>query len=106
MSNYEMKDGQCSLFKNTQKEKENQPDFRGKLMLDGKLYYISFWSRKTDGGNIWLSGNVQPADKPKPVKEEEVEDFIQKAELKASEEVQNTGSIETPPQQPIDDLPF
>jgi len=98
MSTYEFKEGQASLFKNTQKEKENHPDFKGKAMIEGKMYYLSFWSKKTDGGNVWLSGNVQQADKSKPVTDTEADEFMQPTALKVPET-----SIEV---RPDDDLPF
>lgn len=61
---YEMKDGQGSLFKNDRRESENHPNLKGKIMIDGKLYWLSAW-RKTgmNGAPDWLSLAATPADK-------------------------------------------
>lgn len=58
---YELKDGQGSLFNNDRKQTDNQPDMTGKVMLDGRLYYVSAWNKNSGRGD-WLSLSVQPAD--------------------------------------------
>ena len=42
---YEHREGQGSLFVNDRKEKESQPDYTGKLMVGGKTYYLSGWTK-------------------------------------------------------------
>ena len=39
------------LFKNDRKEKENHPDYRGNIEVDGKEYYIKGWKK------TWLECN-------------------------------------------------
>lgn len=53
---YEMKLSSGSLFKNDRKEKETQPDLRGKIMLpNGEVRWVSAWKKKTAAGDTWLS---------------------------------------------------
>ena len=100
MATFEMKDGQATLFKNTQKEKEKHPDFKGKAMLGDNLYYLSFWSKKTDKGMVWLSGTIQSADKVEPVDEAEKDDFM------ATTPVSSKTEPAIIPAGRADDLPF
>jgi hypothetical protein len=53
---YEMRAGSGSLFKNDRKEKETQPDLKGKVMLpNGEVRWVSAWKKKTASGDTWLS---------------------------------------------------
>jgi uncharacterized protein (DUF736 family) len=53
---YEMKPSSGSLFKNDRKEKETQPDLKGKVMLpNGEVRWVSAWKKKTASGDTWLS---------------------------------------------------
>jgi len=55
-STYEMKPGQGSLFKNDKKEKESQPNLKGKVMLpNGEVRWVSAWTKKTKAGEPWIS---------------------------------------------------
>jgi hypothetical protein len=48
MSTYKHKEGRGSLFKNTYKEKDTQPDLRGTMTdLSGKEFEISAWEGQT-----------------------------------------------------------
>lgn len=51
---YEMKDGQGSLFRNSKKEKDNHPDYTGKLMLGGVEYRLAAWLKEGNTGK-WMS---------------------------------------------------
>lgn len=56
---YEMKPSSGSLFKNDRKEKETQPDLRGKIMLpNGEVRWLSAWKKTTGAGAPWLSISV------------------------------------------------
>lgn len=53
---YEMRAGQGSLFKNDKKEKETQPDLKGKVMLpDGTVHWVSAWRKTTQANAVWFS---------------------------------------------------
>jgi hypothetical protein len=56
---YELRDGQGSLFKNKHKTTDNHPNARGELMLDGVLYEVSAWTKKTKTGEPWQSLQVK-----------------------------------------------
>ncbi len=57
---YQRKDGDGSLFQNTNKQKDTQPDYRGEVLLDGKTYEIAGWKKARQNGEPWLSLKVQP----------------------------------------------
>lgn len=56
---YELRDGQGSVFKNKHKTADNHPNARGELMLDGVLYEVSVWTKKTKLGEPWQSLQVK-----------------------------------------------
>ncbi len=48
--------GSGSLFKNSYKEKENQPDYKGTITLpDGSEKELAGWKGTTQGGDVKLS---------------------------------------------------
>ena len=52
MSNYQMKEGQGSLFKNNKKHAGTpQPDYRGKAMWRGQELEIAGWIKQSKDGN-------------------------------------------------------
>ena len=60
MANYEMKDGQFSLFKNKHKQEgDNKPDMTGKCMIGGKMYDLSAWTKTPEGKDRFLSGQIK-----------------------------------------------
>ena len=56
---YELRDGQGQLWKNKYKTADNHPNARGELMLDGVLYEVSAWTKKTKAGEPWQSLQVK-----------------------------------------------
>ena len=61
---YEPKDGSGSLFKNDKGDNDKRPDYRGDIMLDGKLWELAAWIKEGNKGKFMsLSG------KPKEAKE-------------------------------------
>lgn len=63
---YEPKDGSGSLFKNDRKESDNQPDYKGQIMVGGVQYWLSAWIKETDEGKKWMSISATPKDAQKP----------------------------------------
>ena len=67
------------LFTNNKKEKENQPDYQGKITLeDGRELRLAAWLRESKGGSKFLSGKVseflEQTEAPKAAKKAPVED--------------------------------
>ena len=87
---YEHREGSGSLFPNTYKEKDTQPDYKGDIMLNGELMSIAGWSKPGKNGEF-ISVKISP-----------------KIAVKASD----SPSYQTPrqnspmPESDPDDLPF
>ena len=56
---YEMREGQGSLFKN-EKQNDRQPDMRGSVMIEDKLYEIAAWEKVSQKGMAYMSLQVSP----------------------------------------------
>jgi uncharacterized protein (DUF736 family) len=52
---YEQKDNSGSFFKNDKKEKENQPDYKGKCVVDGVEKQMGAWLRESKNGVKYMS---------------------------------------------------
>tara|TARA_R110002167_G_scaffold357118_1_gene572498 strand:+ start:326 stop:589 length:264 start_codon:yes stop_codon:yes gene_type:complete len=65
--------GNGTLFVNSYKEKENQPDYRGTITtLDGKSLEMAGWNGKTKAGDPKISVKIsEPYTKEEGKKEEE-----------------------------------
>jgi len=55
------KDNSGSLSINSRKEKDTHPDYKGKITIDGKTYWLSGWSKTNDSGD-WISLSAKLAD--------------------------------------------
>ncbi|EMJ93366.1 MULTISPECIES: DUF736 family protein [Leptospira] len=55
MAEYTLKEKKGSLFSNATKEKETQPDYTGKVLLEGKTYRLAGWICKSATGKNYLS---------------------------------------------------
>lgn len=53
--NFVPKDNSGRLFANGFKTKENQPDYRGDVVMNGKEYKLSGWKRKSKSGSNYIS---------------------------------------------------
>ncbi len=60
---YEMREGQGSLFVNDRKETENQPDYKGSCLIQGQECWIAGWKKQSAGGKNWMSLSIQPKEK-------------------------------------------
>lgn len=83
---YELKNGQGTIFKNTRKEKETQPEYRGEIKTpNGELFEISLWVKDGQKGKYFSAAVKEPYNKP----------------------VDNNPSPTPPiPESDVDDLPF
>ena len=59
---YEQRDNSGSFFINDRKEKDNHPDFKGSIQVDGTDYWLSIWSKSGTKGEFW-SVSVTPKEK-------------------------------------------
>lgn len=62
MSTYEQRNNSGSLFKNDRRDKDTQPNARGKALIDGVSYEISAWTKTDRNGNPWQSLSFKKAD--------------------------------------------
>jgi hypothetical protein len=71
---YELREQQGTLHPNDRRTDENrQPDFTGRLLLNGVTYRLAAWRYVTGSGKSWLSLRAQPADERKPEAEKSQE---------------------------------
>ncbi len=59
MSTFTHKEGAGSLFKNEKKTAENQPDYRGEIMLKGETLIIAGWVKESKSGKKFVSLKVE-----------------------------------------------
>ena len=50
------------FFVNDRKEKPNQPDYNGKIDVEGKTYYLKGWKNVAKSGQPFMSLALNPAD--------------------------------------------
>ncbi len=51
---YELREGFGNAFINSFKEKDNQPDFTGDILDEGKVKRVAIWKKKTTKGDTFL----------------------------------------------------
>ena len=61
---FKHQDNYGSLFKNDKKEKENQPDYTGKVNVEGALYSIAGWKKVSEARNTFLSLKISDVTAP------------------------------------------
>ena len=57
---YEQRDNSGSIFKNNRKEKDTQPDYTGKALIDGKEKSISMWIKEGKSGKFFSLSFQEP----------------------------------------------
>tara|TARA_Y100000310_G_scaffold159430_1_gene158985 strand:- start:599 stop:826 length:228 start_codon:yes stop_codon:yes gene_type:complete len=55
---FENKENYGALFKNENKNKDNQPDYTGTVNVEGADYKIAGWIKESKAGNTYLSLKV------------------------------------------------
>ena len=57
---YEQKEKKISVFKNDKATTENkQPQYRGTLKLDDKLWNVSLWVAESKSGMKYFNGSIE-----------------------------------------------
>lgn len=67
---YEQKPNTGSIFKNDRKEKENQPDYRGTINVNGKDWSIALWVKDGKKGKFFSASISEPQTRIGTTKEE------------------------------------
>lgn len=49
---WELRDNSGSLFKNERRQREEHPHMTGTCMIEGKVYYISAWTKEGEKGRF------------------------------------------------------
>lgn len=62
---YEKRDGSGALFKNDRQEREDQPGYKGDILIDGQEYWLSGWIKDGKNGKFF-SLQATRKDAPKP----------------------------------------
>lgn len=62
---WELRDGNGSLFKNTRKEEDKHPDYRGEIMVGGQIYWLSAWIKEGKNGKF-MSLSAKPKEDKAP----------------------------------------
>ena len=57
---YEQRDLSGSLFINDKREKDTHPNLTGTIMIDGKEYWLSGWTKEKSDGEKWISLAAKP----------------------------------------------
>ena len=62
MANYEVRDMSGSIFKNTYKKLDKQPDYTGSARIEGVDYKVALWIKVDKNGNKFFSCSYQKVD--------------------------------------------
>ena len=65
-----------AIFKNDRKEKDNHPDYRGKINVDGVDKEISLWVKQSKAGKKFFSASISdpytPSSGPSKTEDDDV----------------------------------
>ena len=50
---YEQKEGDISIFKNNNKEKDSQPDYTGSALINGQKMRVALWVKEGTKGKFF-----------------------------------------------------
>lgn len=116
-SNFQQKDMTGVLFYNAYKDKDTQPNFKGKVMIEGKEFSLSAWERKDKNGNTYYSLQANSPDEIRSRAEDNLSKlknnvFGESSKQSSDTSPQNIKPIDAPKPMPApdfdddDDLPF
>jgi uncharacterized protein (DUF736 family) len=67
---YETRDMSGTLFVNDRKEKENHPDYKGNVVINGVEMWVSGWKKASrDGSKKYLSLSFKPKEEARSYNE-------------------------------------
>jgi len=67
------KNNSGAIFKNTKKDKETHPDYRGSINVEGKDYDIALWLKESQSGMKYFSVGLSEPWKKDAASAEKVE---------------------------------
>lgn len=59
---YEQRDNSGTFFENDRKEKDTHPDYTGKAMVGGVMYWASLWVKEKQDGSEFFSFSLKPME--------------------------------------------
>ena len=66
MSKFELRENAGNLFRNEEKSKDTDRDYRGEVNIEGRLFWVSGWIKDGKRGKF-LSLSVKPKDETRNV---------------------------------------
>lgn len=60
MSNFELKEGQGTMFENDKGGNASRPDRRGEIMIGGTVYELAGWIKVGQSGKRFMSLSAKP----------------------------------------------
>lgn len=94
---YELKDKKGFLFRNKNKNNTKQPEFTGKIKIDGKEYKLSAWENKNNNSNdYYFSISVsEPGQFNKPKEESANSTQERREEPNSYKQTQSAKSVQS-----------
>lgn len=57
---FEQRNNSGSMFRNDDKQSDNQPDYKGSALIDGVEYWVSGWDKRGRNGTDFISLSFRP----------------------------------------------
>lgn len=114
---YEQRDNSGTVFENDRKESDRHPDYTGKAMVGGVMYWASMWVKEKQDGTEFFSFSLKPMDEQQDRQRTERREEPQRQEpQRQSRRVAPQGEQRLPAREPQrassgfddmdDDIPF
>jgi uncharacterized protein (DUF736 family) len=81
MAEYEIREGATNVFMNRDKKEDKHPDFKGQVLIDGKLKDVALWTRETRNGERFYGCKISDG-KPREKKPYQPQQPAEKVDFK------------------------
>lgn len=72
----DLKNNSGAIFKNTRKQEDRHPDYKGQINVNGQLFDIALWVKRPDGKDPYFSASIsEPYKKDEPATSEPTDDL-------------------------------